>query len=130
MKGFDVRSEVGAAAWFELHTRDYDQSVAFYRDVFGWDARAMSDAPEFRYTTLGEGDGALAGIYDATGDIPEGQPGGWTVYFEVEDVDAALERVAELGGKVERQAEDTPYGRMAAATDPTGSRFKLVTSPS
>ena len=55
----------------------------------------MSDAPEFRYTTLGEGDGALAGIYDATEDIPEGQPGAWTVYFEVEDVDAALERVAE-----------------------------------
>jgi predicted enzyme related to lactoylglutathione lyase len=125
-KGFDVRSEVGAAAWFELHTRDYDQSVAFYRDVFGWDAHAMSDTPEFRYTTLGEGDGALAGIYDATSDIPEGQPGAWTVYFEVEDVDAALERVAELGGTVERQAEDTPYGRMAAATDPTGSRFKLL----
>ena len=52
------------------------------------------------------------------------------MYFEVEDVDAALERVAALGGKVERQAEDTPYGRMAAATDPTGGRFKLVTSPS
>ena len=25
MKGFDVRSEVGAASWFELHTRDYDK---------------------------------------------------------------------------------------------------------
>ncbi len=24
-------------AWFELHTRAYDASVAFYRDVFGWD---------------------------------------------------------------------------------------------
>ena len=126
VQGFEIRGEVGAPAWFELHTRDYDKSVAFYRDVFGWDAHAMSDAPEFRYTTLGEGEGALAGIYDATQDIPEGQPGAWTVYFAVEDVDAALEQVAELGGKVERQAEDTPYGRMAAATDPTGTRFKLL----
>ena len=98
-EGVRRRSEVGAASWFELHTRDYDKSVAFYRDVFGRDAHAMSDAPEFRYIDLGEGDGALAGIYDATEDIPQGQPGAWTVYFEVEDVDAALERVAELAAR-------------------------------
>jgi predicted enzyme related to lactoylglutathione lyase len=128
--GFEIRNEVGAPAWFELHTRDYDASVAFYRDVFGWDAHTMSDTPEFRYTTLGEGENALAGIYDAARDLPEGEPAAWSVYFEVEDVDAALERVAELGGRVERPAEDTPYGRLATASDPTGTRFKLVTSPS
>ncbi len=127
-KGFELRNETGAASWFELHTRDYDASVGFYRDVFGWDTHPMSDTPEFRYTTLGEGDDALAGIYDAKNDMPEGAPAAWSVYFEVEDVDAALEQVAELGGKVERPAEDTPYGRLAAATDPTGSRFKLVQS--
>jgi predicted enzyme related to lactoylglutathione lyase len=130
VSGFEIRNEVGAPAWFELHTRDYDASVAFYRDVFGWDAHTMSDTPEFRYTTLGEGENALAGIYDAARDLPEGEPAAWSVYFEVEDVDAALERVAELGGTVERPAEDTPYGRLATASDPTGTRFKLVTSPS
>ena len=36
----------------------------FYRDVFGWDTHAMSDTDEFRYTTLGEGEGQLAGIMD------------------------------------------------------------------
>ena len=45
---------------------------------------------------------------DSTTYAPEGSPAAWTVYFEVEDVDATLERVAELGGKVEREAEDTP----------------------
>ena len=34
------------------HTRDYDASLAFYRDVFGWKTKVESDAPEFRYTTL------------------------------------------------------------------------------
>ena len=57
---------------------------------------------------------------------PRARPAAWSVYFQVEDVDAALEQVAELGGKVARPAEDTPYGRLAAVTDPTGTRFKLV----
>ena len=55
-KGFEVTGEPGTPAWFELHTRRYDESVAFYRDVFGWDAHTVSDTDDFRYTTLGEGE--------------------------------------------------------------------------
>jgi uncharacterized protein len=125
-KGFDVRNEMGAAAWFELHTRDYDVSVQFYRDVFKWDTHTASDVPEFRYTTLGKDENQLAGIMDATQFMPEGSPAGWSVYFQVADADAALEQIAELGGKIVRPAEDTPYGRLAQAADPTGTLFKLV----
>ncbi|MGH3023323.1 MAG: VOC family protein [Gaiellaceae bacterium] len=128
-KGFDVRNEVGTAAWFELHTRNYDASVDFYRSVFGWDAHTAGDTPEFRYTTLGRDENALAGIMDATQFMPEGAPAAWSIYFEVDDVDATLEQVAELGGKVVRQAEDTPYGRLAEAADPTGTQFKLLARP-
>ena len=63
---------------------------------------------------------------DATQDLPEGAPASWSVYFQVADADAALERVVQLGGKVVRPAEDTPYGRLAQATDPTGTPFKLA----
>jgi predicted enzyme related to lactoylglutathione lyase len=125
-KGFTVLAEPGAPGWFELHTRNYDASLAFYRNVFGWDTHTMDEGPEFRYTTLGEGDGALAGIMDATGFLPDGVPAHWSIYFAVEDADAALARVVELGGTVVRAAEDTPYGRLAEAADPTGARFKLV----
>ena len=34
----------------------------------------------------------------------------------------------ELGGKVTQPAEDTPYGRLAQAADPTGTAFKLMAS--
>lgn len=125
-KGFEVRNEVGTAAWFELHTRDYDRTVDFYREVFKWDTHTQGDTDEFRYTTLGEGDGMLAGIMDASSFLPEGAPASWSVYFEVEDTDAALEQIEKLGGKVVQPAEDTPYGRLASATDPTGTLFKLV----
>jgi predicted enzyme related to lactoylglutathione lyase len=123
-----VRNEVGFAAWFELLTRDYDASVDFYRDVFRWSPHTASDTDELRYTTLGEGEGMLAGIMDASAFLPEGTPAFWSVYFEVEDVDATLEKAVELGGEISQPAEDTPYGRLATVTDPTGTRFKLIAS--
>jgi hypothetical protein len=125
-KGFGVYGEAGAPSWFELHTRGYESAVGFYRNVFGWDTHVLSAGPEFRYTTLGEGDDALAGILDAAHELPEGVPAHWTVYFGVADTDATLAKVAELGGAIVRPAEDSPYGRLAAATDPTGAQFKLV----
>jgi predicted enzyme related to lactoylglutathione lyase len=109
-----------------LHTRDYDASVAFYRTVFKWDTHAVSDVPEFRYTTLGEGDGQLAGIMDASSFLPDGVPAHWSIYFGVDDTDAALAKIVELGGSIVQPAEDTPYGRLATAADPTGALFKLV----
>jgi predicted enzyme related to lactoylglutathione lyase len=125
-KGFGVFAEPGAPAWFELQTRAYDASVQFYRDVFTWVAHAASDTPELRYTTLGEGDDALAGIMDASSFLPEGSPGTWSVYFGTDDADKSLATIVDLGGAVVQPPEDTPYGRLAVATDPTGAEFKLV----
>ncbi len=125
-QGSAILAEPGAPGWFELQTRDFDAAVNFYRDVFHWDAHVMSDSPEFRYTTLGEGRDALAGIMDASGFLPDGVPAHWSVYFAVEDTDASLAKVAELGGAVLAEAETTPYGRLGTAADPNGARFKLV----
>ena len=125
--GFGVLDEPGAPGWFELHTRDYEPTLAFYRDVFGWDVHTAADTPGFRYSTLGEGEGQLAGIMDAGGDfLPEGVPAHWSVYFGVESADASIETTVRVGGSVVQPAEDTPYGRMATVADPTGAVFKLI----
>lgn len=50
----------------------------------------------------------------------------WAVYFAVEDTDAALAKVVDLGGSIVAAAEDTPYGRIAQTADATGSQFRLV----
>ena len=63
---------------------------------------------------------------DASGFLPEGVPAGWSVYFRVADADLALSEVVALGGEVLMGAEDTPYGRLATAADPTGAVFKLI----
>ncbi len=124
--GNTVFGEPGTPAYFELITREYEQAVGFYRDVFGWEPHVASDTPEFRLTALRDGEETIAGIMDGSGFLPEGQPGSWLFYVKVADTDAALAKVTELGGAVTEPAMDTPYGRLAGASDPTGARFKLV----
>ncbi len=125
-RGFGVLGEPGAPSWFELHARDYRAAVDFYRRVFGWDTHVVSDTPEFRYTVLRHGEDWLAGVMDAIHSLPDGIPAHWSVYFGVDDTDAALAQIVDLGGSILTAAEDTPYGRLAAAADPTGAQFQLV----
>lgn len=125
-RGFESAGVVATPNWFELHTSEYDAAVRFYRDVFGWETHVASDTDDFRYTTLGEGDTAMAGIMDARALLPAGVPGQWSIYFGVADADAALATVRELGGSVVRPAEDSPFGRLAEAADTTGAHFKIV----
>ena len=128
-QGFGMLGEAGAPSWFELHTRDYETALGFYRNVFRWDTQAVGDTPEFRYTVLRHGEDQLAGIMDASGFLPDGVPAHWSVYFGADDADATLAKIVELGGSVVTPAEDTPYGRLATATDPTGAQFKLLGRP-
>jgi len=127
-KGSGIVYETGAPSWFELHTRDYDRAVAFYRDVFGWDTHTMSDSEDLRYTVQRDGEDQLAGIMDSTAFLPEGMPNYWTVYFGVDDADATIAQIQALGGSVIQPAEDTPYGRLATVADPSGASFR-ITSP-
>ncbi|MGH3547334.1 MAG: VOC family protein [Pseudonocardiaceae bacterium] len=73
-----------------------------------------------------QGEDWLAGIMDASAFLPVGVSAHWSVYFGIDDTDAALAKIVDLGGSILIAAEDTPYGRLAAAADPTGARFKLV----
>lgn len=123
--GFGALMEEGAPVHFELHTREYDKTVQFYRDVFGWQPQILADEPGFRYTTFGEESHPRAGIMDASGFLPSDIPPHWSVYIGVSDVDAVLANVAKLGGRQVTAPEDTPYGRLATAADPTGGVFKL-----
>jgi uncharacterized protein len=129
--GFTTLGEAGSPSWFELHTRDHDKAVTFYRSVFGWETEPVGDTDAFRYTVMRspEGEGELAGIMDASSFLPEGVPAHWSVYWHVDDVDAAVSTVEQLGGSVVMAPEDTPYGRLASVADPRGALFKLRTPP-
>ena len=127
--GFGHWMEPGAPGWFELYTRDLDGSVAFYREVFGWETSVESDTPEFRYVTQVQGELQYAGIMDITSAMPAEVPAHWSVYFDVADIDASCATAVELGATVVMPPEETPYGRLAMLTDPMGAAFKLHQQP-
>ncbi len=85
----------------------------------------LSDTPDFRYTQLGQPDNAVAGIWDASGYLPESVPSFWAVYFAVENADEAIAKALELGAQLVSPAEDTPFGRIGTLADPTGANFKI-----
>ncbi|NKZ64012.1 VOC family protein, partial [Rhodococcus hoagii] len=67
----------------------------------------------------------LAGIFDASKALPPEVPSHWQMFVQVDDTDAAIARVVDLGGEVLTQPWDTEYGRMAQVADPNGARFMI-----
>ncbi|MGX5716862.1 VOC family protein [Arthrobacter sp. MAHUQ-56] len=126
MLGYELVAEPGAAAWHELHAKDYDAAVRFYKDVFGWETEVLSDTPDFRYTTMGSGMTAQAGIMDASGYLPDNIPSHWVVYFAVEDTDATVEKATAMGAALQDGPADSDFGRVAQLADPTGAVFRII----
>ncbi len=118
-RGFGVLAEPVAPAWFELHTRDYDPTVGFYRDAFGWDTHVLSDTPEFRYTTLTHGEEWLAGVMDAAGVLAP-------------EVPALLGRGSQLdpGGQgVRRAGERNGDDGLSVPVPPVGGHHQCRSQP-
>ncbi|HOU40976.1 MAG TPA: VOC family protein [Promineifilum sp.] len=113
----------GTLAWNELQTRDLPAARAFYGQVFGWTASEMSDS----YTTFAADGRMQCGSMPIGGEMWDGVPSNWAVYFMVEDVDATAARVAELGGTVLVGPQAAgEMGRLIVVRDPQGAIFTAM----
>jgi hypothetical protein len=125
--GAERVNEPGALTWEDLRSTDPEVARAFYARVFGYQDEAVEGAPDdYRLFALPGGD-PLGGIGGLMGQ--DGLPSHWLVYFGVSDVDSAVTVAESHGGKALAPAFDTPYGRMAALSDPTGAVFWVVGVP-
>ncbi|KRV49752.1 doxorubicin biosynthesis protein DnrV [Wenjunlia vitaminophila] len=131
-RGWRLGGGRGTPARLELRTRDAFAAALFYGGVFAWD-RADPQRFEIRYENdrvflLIDGRrtaGLFGGAVEAAPD-PRVRPR-WHVYFSVDDADLVAAEVRELGGEVEEEPHDTPYGRVASLRDPQGGRFSITT---
>lgn len=119
--GAQLVNEPGSFSWAEVFTSDGKGADEFYTGVFGFNLQVLDGGPDVDYTMFNVGEKTVAGRM-----VMAEAPPHWGIYFGVEDTDAALAKTVELGGSVLRDAEDTPYGRLATAADPTGASFRLV----
>ena len=124
VKGFEVTREPGTPSSFELHTGAYDDAVSFTARCSVRTCTSRRHCDEFRYTTLGQDEDALAGIMDD----PD-ESSGWNVYFEV----SGHRRDARRGDGPRRHDRRARPGHAVRpdgpGQDPTGTAFRLVTSP-
>jgi uncharacterized protein len=126
--GIGLANEPGALSWNEQLSRDFAASKSFYQDVFGYGFQDLS-ADGFTYATLMVDGHEVGGIGEYPAGTPDQLPAAWGVYFQVSDVDAAVAKVTELGGREVQPPRDSPYGRMAVVTDNHGAVFSLITPP-
>jgi uncharacterized protein len=124
--GAGLVNEPGALCWNELNTRDTAAAKEFYGAVFGWEFEDGELEGMGTYTSVKLGDGVVGGMLDVTGRVPDEVPANWLVYFAVEDADASVARVGELGGSVAFGPIDSPAGRLAVVADPSGAAFAVI----
>jgi len=114
----------GRVVHFEVPFDDGDRARAFYQNAFGWSVMAI---PEMSYTIVSTG---------PSGDQGPSEPGyiggglmerdevfrGPNIVVDVEDIDATLAKVEELGGKIVRPRQEVgEMGFAAYFTDPEGN---------
>lgn len=122
-------NENNTVCWNELATRDTSAAKKFYGKVFGWND-VTKDASATPYTEFYLGDpkdlkaaGGMIAMTEEWGDAPPH----WTVYFAVNDCDAAVEKAKSLGGTILVPPMDVPeVGRFSLLQDPQGGYFSVI----
>lgn len=129
-KGAELVNEPGCLIWNELSTRDLDEAMSFYSDVFGYDWEPLDDGDTGPvYQMFSVGGRTVGGAMHMTDRFPPGVPANWLVYFAVANADETCARAGELGGAVETPPSDASFGRWALLRDPQGGRFAVVQPP-
>jgi predicted enzyme related to lactoylglutathione lyase len=98
-RGAEWVNDPGSLNWNELHTRDLDGAKAFGEAVFGWRLEDQ-DFAGGTYTVIHVGEASVGGMAGMPPGMPDEVPAYWLAYFSVEDCDASVAKVEELGGSV------------------------------
>jgi uncharacterized protein len=115
----------GELAFFEIGVGDTERGRAFYEGLFGW-----------TFETGPSGGGFVINAPNVRGGMHGGDAGAMPyVFFRVDDMEAALRRVRELGGEVadvDVEGEEDSiarFGRFKLCLDDQGSAFGLHQAP-
>ncbi len=119
----------GSLCWAELNTWDGQAADEFFAELFGYRQEQIGDGVGFDYTVWSLGTEALLGRRRMGDEFPSDASPHWMLYFSVAPetgADAAVARVAELGGWVSVHPFTSPSGRIAVVQDPGGAVFALI----
>ncbi len=108
----------GRMVHVEIPSDDTGTGKQFWGSLFGWQFQAYPEGSEYHMTQLTDEMGAaVSGM----------EPGkrGLLVYFEIDDMDASVAKVRELGGQARDKMPVPSMGWFAVCKDPEGNDFGL-----
>jgi predicted enzyme related to lactoylglutathione lyase len=115
----------GLVGWNELRAAEWHSGFAFYEQIFGWTrVEEMDMGPAGTYLMFATGAKPVGGVANLT---PPMRAPHWGYYFNVEAIDAAMQRVERSGGQVLHGPHEVPGGSwIAGCVDPQGAHFDMV----
>lgn len=116
----------GTVGWNELSANDGETAWPFYSGLFGWkQERTMDMGPMGTYRIFNNGGAAVGAIM--TRDTSKSPVPFWLYYFNVEDIDAAANRIKDKQGQICMGPHQVPGDLwIVVGTDPQGAMFALV----
>ena len=110
--------------WHELLAADWEKAFSFYGELFGWQKVSAEVNTMGTYQMFSAGGQTIGGMSTKPSMVPVPF---WLYYFNIDDIDAASERVKAGGGRIlEGPLEVRGGGWIARCTDPQGAMFALA----
>lgn len=107
---------------FDIPVDDPDRAGTFYREALGWKVEQYGPVEYWLLTTGSEPGAGAEGAMAPRAQAPEGV----IVYFDVDDIDAAIARVEGAGGGVATEKVSIPEsGWSAHVRDSEGNLIGL-----
>ena len=112
-----------AVQYTTLIVNDLEESVAFYRDVLGFQEGYHVDLPDGGAITIMNSNGGASIELICSKSFPVGM---YSIGTDVDDLDAAIRHLQEFGYQTTGPVVPTTVGRMTFVTDPNGVRICLI----
>jgi predicted enzyme related to lactoylglutathione lyase len=112
-----VATSVARFVWHEQVSDNPKQAETFYNQLFGWGTEIFKPG-EMDYMMISSGGSTHGGFSKAMEGAP---PPHWLAHIQVEDLDKAIERAKNAGGKLAAGPFESEVGRIGIVTDPQGA---------
>jgi uncharacterized protein len=112
----------GRVGWHELLAANWEEALAFYGALFGWEKADADSGPMGTYQLFSAAGETIGGMVAKPDTMPAPF---WLYYFNVSDIDAAAQRVTAGGGQILGALEVPGGSWIAQCADPQGALFAL-----
>src|ERR1043166_5292661 len=113
----------GKICYIEMPAIDIDLSASFYKTIFGWNIRQRGDGATSFDDTTGEVSGAWVVNRKPMTEV------GLLFYIMVDDIETAVKKVVENGGKIVQPVGGDAPEITARFSDPAGNIIGLYQEP-